>query len=41
MVLKGDRKVGLRLSGSFGLLRGVKWTMKLPQMTIYKKIYRI
>ena len=23
-VLKGDRKVGLRLSGSFGLLRGVK-----------------
>ena len=24
MVLKGDRKVGLRLSGSFGLLRGVK-----------------
>ena len=41
MVLKGDRKVGLRLSGSFGLLRGVKWTMKRPQMTIYKKIYRI
>ena len=24
MVLKGDRKVGLRLSGSFGLLRGIK-----------------
>lgn len=24
MVLKGERKVGLRLSGSFGLLRGVK-----------------
>jgi hypothetical protein len=24
MVLKADRKVGLRLSGSFGLLRGVK-----------------
>lgn len=40
-VLKGDRKVGLRLSGSFGLLRGVKWTMKRPQMTIYKKIYHI
>ena len=24
MVLKGERKIGLRLSGSFGLLRGVK-----------------
>ena len=24
MVLKGERKVGLRLSGSFGLLRGIK-----------------
>ena len=41
MVLKGDRKVGLRLSGSLGYYVVSKWTMKRPQMTIYKKIYLI
>lgn len=49
-VLKGDRKVGLRLSGSFGLLRGVKMddeatvdddlTEDLPYLEmIYKFVY--